>query len=98
MNSLSDFKNVYHFGHNKLSLHLPTNFILTAIGQYMCGAAVAAAAAIAATAAVAATGHLSYLKDMTSTTNCSNPRQAYSLCDLLNAVLFGQNKLVKARK
>ena len=64
----------------------------------MCGAAVAAAAAIAATAAVAATGHLSYLKDMTSTTNCSNPRQAYSLCDLLNAVLFGQNKLVKARK
>ena len=76
----------------------PQIFFLTAIGQYMCGAAVAAAAAIAATAAVAATGHLSYLKDMTSTTNCSNPRQAYSLCDLLNAVLFGQNKLVKARK
>ena len=82
MNSLSDLKNVYNFGHSKLSFHLATKLFLTTIGQY-------------SAAAAAVTGHLSLPQDMTSATNCSGPRQANSLYEILNAVICPEQTVAK---
>ena len=80
LTSPSDFKNVYHFSHNKLSLALATKFFLTIIGQCLCAAE------------AEASGNLSCFKDVATTTNYGGLRQQ-RLRGFWNAVVISHNEL-----